>query len=990
MLRKLVALGGGMLAVVWVGWMCHAGSSAPPVSVRPLQMPLQALQPSSSEFGTTDPTASAINEVRAHARSIKALLRRSYDVEAGLSQAIDATRAAKSEPEPTEEAAPKADGGAEEPPVGATAPALSSAKACPAGCTKHGNCDAVTGTCSCPPTHEGAACNVPTMPDCATTSGASASGADSADDGFVNLSGMASEQFWWMMRDVKPKPEEEPRRRNPPYRWVGLVTCSCVRQALAVYSLQRSPEPAAWPRYIGHMEIALQRAVCVDAAASLLPLGRRSVGELWAAAPEMPRLRWSYVPIVAWLKPYPAHSPQLLPLGLVSETAFMRPTDAHLMYLAHKQVQSAAASPLPPSLPLRKMLVNVGRLQLHPPAACGAHRCHSAGWCGTWNGPWDRRRMTKTRTPSCHCLSGWTHDSHQIRMTDNRGSWNGPSDGPIVKGHEDAGRVCARQPRTWVAGMERARYARSPEQFEAYDAAHSHYGTDRWRVAQPQIPRAKACPNECLGRGTCAYGFCHCTTGYWGLDCGLSADRLQHLARARASPRIYVYEVPAALRRSCAPWTLPEDLSDRLLMSDYLEPDPERADLFWVYGCPNGDTVLPMLRWIRRTFPFWKEAVREGVPRHAMAVGHEEGWAEVWQLLGRWLGPNFDHSNHGRGWDDLHPASPTRQLASIQLHGGSDYTVDGKPRRRGVSGGAACRVCFQPGKDVAVPGFPGIMDYPDDHGRPALYRVGHGERISQCSRIAREEPYLSDGLTLAPRSHSPKMMMAGVVQTKTHGPGLYEASRLVPFNCWKNRSKEHDFLLRQTETVTISVNPWEIEKPLDPYPVTRQSSLCVVPEGKIGSYGHRSTISLMLGCVPLTTKELYSYPLFHEVVNWSSISLHVPPAQMPRLPEILRRTDVEALRRAGGPVRRRMLWTSIYGSCHLREGEGGTADAFDTLMETLRRPRRHFNISPDHRAPRAPEMMDELNLWLRKRGGEQCTKGYQCFDQWRRSCFEKY
>jgi hypothetical protein len=67
----------------------------------------------------------------------------------------------------------------------------------------------------------------------------------------------------------------------------------------------------------------------------------------------------------------------------------------------------------------------------------------------------------------------------------------------------------------------------------------------------------------------------------------------------------------------------------QLLLSDHLEPDPSRADLFWVYGCPNGDTVLPMLRWIKRTFPFWKAAVQAGVAKHAIAVGHEEGWAEV-------------------------------------------------------------------------------------------------------------------------------------------------------------------------------------------------------------------------------------------------------------------------------------------------------------------------------------------------------------------------
>ena len=39
-----------------------------------------------------------------------------------------------------------------------------------------------------------------------------------------------------------------------------------------------------------------------------------------------------------------------------------------------------------------------------------------------------------------------------------------------------------------------------------------------------------------------------------------------------------------------------------------------------------------------------------------------------------------------------------------------------------------------------------------------------------------------------------------------------------------------------------------------------------------------------------------------------------------------------------------------------------------------------------HQAPRAPEMLDELHPWLRARGGKECTHGYQCFDQHRRSC----
>ena len=187
---------------------------------------------------------------------------------------------------------------------------------------------------------------------------------------------------------------------------------------------------------------------------------------------------------------------------------------------------------------------------------------------------------------------------------------------------------------------------------------------------------------------------------------------LLHPSQAAATPLISCYYIPLQAAAT-SPY--------RLLLSPHLEPSPERADLFWVYGCPNGDTVLPMLRWIKQHLPFWNASVREGRARHVAVVGHEEGWAEVWQLLGRWLAGNGDHSNHLHGWDDLHPASPSRQIASIQLSGLSDFTaVGGKKPMRGVSPGAPCRVCFQPGKDIMVPGYPGVMDYPDDEGLPAF------------------------------------------------------------------------------------------------------------------------------------------------------------------------------------------------------------------------------------------------------------------------------
>ena len=66
----------------------------------------------------------------------------------------------------------------------------SAARSCPDGCERHGNCNALTGECSCSLTHRGAACEVPTMPACELDS----------DGHVINLSLLASESFWCAAR----------------------------------------------------------------------------------------------------------------------------------------------------------------------------------------------------------------------------------------------------------------------------------------------------------------------------------------------------------------------------------------------------------------------------------------------------------------------------------------------------------------------------------------------------------------------------------------------------------------------------------------------------------------------------------------------------------------------------------------------------------------------------------------------------------------------
>lgn len=331
---------------------------------------------------------------------------------------------------------------------------------------------------------------------------------------------LVSESFWWLLRDVRV---DEERRKKPLHRWIGPVPCMCVRQAVAVFSLQNTPSPAAWPDYIGHLELALQRVLCADT--------RHSVGALWREAPP---LRWSYVPVVAWLKSYPAHSPQLLPEGVVHEDDYIHPKEQHLMHLPSRRAPSLELR-MPPVEP-SKLVLGLGNPMLLPIMRC-KKGCHNAGWCGSWRGASGQMprhdgdvKGGGRDVPQCHCLAAMNDDTERVRRDPRH--------------FEPRNRGACAPPRApeWKPGHERARRIRENADIAQAEALADYLGVDRWRSAQPVRPRAKACPNECLGRGTCAYGFCHCQHGYWGLDCSWSLERARQLVRQTRQPRIYVYE----------------------------------------------------------------------------------------------------------------------------------------------------------------------------------------------------------------------------------------------------------------------------------------------------------------------------------------------------------------------------------------------------------------------------------------------------------------
>ena len=145
---------------------------------------------------------------------------------------------------------------------------------CISGCSRIGNCNELMGECACGLAFSGPSCSTPTMPACTVGPTGDTAGPGAAADEVINLSWLASEEFWWQLRDITA---QDARRKAPLYRWAGPVPCACVLQALAVFSLTNAPIEPQWPQAIGHSELAMQRLACVDTP---LP-----AGELWRGGP---------------------------------------------------------------------------------------------------------------------------------------------------------------------------------------------------------------------------------------------------------------------------------------------------------------------------------------------------------------------------------------------------------------------------------------------------------------------------------------------------------------------------------------------------------------------------------------------------------------------------------------------------------------------------------------------------------------------------------
>ena len=315
--------------------------------------------------------------------------------------------------------------------------------------------------------------------------------------------------------------------------WVSLRVAVSVRRCRSTRSsARRSPRR-------GRATLVTRRLRCSAPYAWTSPRGSMSVGDLWENGAPPPgrsgqaQLQWSYVPVVAWLKPYPAHSPQVLPPGLVTEEMFVAGSsiDRHLMYLRH----AALRTPLPPPPP--------------PPRAAPMHAAHEVA------SPASDRRAAAARTAAARWLV------RQLGGAVGGGEAAVPlpvrSVRPVAR---DAlgGRGAAAAPRRRAGGRgwEGPRVASGSEAAHALRRRTAHLGAGHGARALRALARADGCLRRgarALRRRPMAHGAAHHPARQGVPErvpgAGVLLLRLLPLPKRLLGPRLR--PVGGTLQRSC-------------------------------------------------------------------------------------------------------------------------------------------------------------------------------------------------------------------------------------------------------------------------------------------------------------------------------------------------------------------------------------------------------------------------------------------------------
>ena len=466
------------------------------------------------------------------------------------------------------------------------------------------------------------------------------------------------------------------------------------------------------------------------------------------------------------------------------------------------------------------------------------------------------------------------------------------------------------------------------------------------------------CVSDCLGRGECDYGFCRCRAPYYGVDCsleppppprpsappppplpvghlGVATTRLPPTDRRRAPrerclrPCVYVYELPARMTvlalKAEPQWPFydhgPADyraykaIHISLLRSAHRTTDPARADFFYVptwdlHGSwGNPEVYWRAQRYIAAVWPFWN---RTGGRDHIWTNTRDAGgcsnpWGSIWDQVAN---------------------------ATLLTNWGGVTGLGGVPTER----------CFDATRDLVVPGvlraskvakspfLPHHKRFPDN------LEAAAASAADDAGMWARRTTLLFFHGSICWQTYDKvRSMKAMARKCKVKHGFLDHYSFGVRWQVYEAFKDEPGFELRATDMLPPPRHVSLDERML-------HSTFCLCPSGT--GWGMRVFHSAALGCVPVVIQRdaASAYPPVLQafeglVLDWDEVTVRVEPADVPRLPAILRalaanQTRLREKRLALARAWTRLLWREALPRDIARTLHKAP-DAFDSLMQSL-------------------------------------------------------
>lgn len=384
-------------------------------------------------------------------------------------------------------------------------------------------------------------------------------------------------------------------------------------------------------------------------------------------------------------------------------------------------------------------------------------------------------------------------------------------------------------------------------------------------------------------------------------------------------PKIHVYDIPQQ-HMTCEYFRACKKMVGALKKSRYYAKDPSDADFFIIPytmkrgGVRSNSALVDMFEWIRVTYPpYLANSIDEPDtvgPTHFIFTLCDHGPGDcLYERPITSMTPYFAKYPH------YSANNMRRKIGFITLNGLRDGVDGNSPRD-------TCLVCFIRGIDIRIP-------QPEEHECGSLCGYGITE-LWQYSPWARALPENEDEwLTEAGNGRPNVGFFVGRIPTRNLEDGSAR---------WPLRNFTHG-----VDGYRI-FGSHELDEYLNYAKEMRMSRFCFVPLGQFAGDSDRYLPAILFGCIPvfLGQKSTQGQALpYDEVIDWSSMSFHVPFEENRNIVEIVKRYDTVEFRtgayRAMSRAWNKLLYSRIYGNyMTLNTTESCDDDATQSFVDVLR------------------------------------------------------